>query len=25
MFLKAEIRNRVEAALLYTRHAITSH
>jgi DNA-binding NarL/FixJ family response regulator len=25
IFLKAEIRNRVEAALLYTRHAITSH
>jgi DNA-binding NarL/FixJ family response regulator len=25
MFLKAEIRNRVEAALLYTRHALTSH
>ncbi len=25
IFLKAEIRNRVEAALLYTRHALTSH
>jgi len=25
IFLKAEIKNRVEAALLYTRHAITSH
>jgi DNA-binding NarL/FixJ family response regulator len=25
IFLKAEIRNRVEAALLYTRHAMTSH
>ena len=25
IFMKAEIRNRVEAALLYTRHAMTSH
>jgi DNA-binding NarL/FixJ family response regulator len=25
MFLKAEIKNRVEAALLYARHALTSH
>ncbi len=25
IFLKAGIRNRVEAALLYTRHALTSH
>ena len=25
IFLKADIRNRVEAALLYTRHAMTSH
>jgi DNA-binding NarL/FixJ family response regulator len=25
IFLKAEIRNRVEAALLYTHHALTSH
>jgi DNA-binding NarL/FixJ family response regulator len=25
IFLKAEIRNRVEAALLYTRHTMTSH
>jgi NarL family two-component system response regulator LiaR len=24
-FQKAEIKNRVEAALLYTRHALTSH
>lgn len=25
IFLKAEIKNRVEAALLYTRHTLTSH
>jgi DNA-binding NarL/FixJ family response regulator len=25
IFVKAEIKNRVEAALLYTRHALTSH
>ena len=25
IFVKAEIKNRVEAALLYTRHTLTSH